>query len=413
MPFQVKIPEVGESISEVAVSRWIKKDGDYVEVDDIICEIESDKAALELPAEKAGTLKTKVKEGESIGIGDVIAEIDEAGKKPSRPAKEKSTEEEKKVELKESGQSVQQKPKRISPVAAKILHEAGVLSENVTGTGQSGRITKQDAMAAANQSVTADTVSGDGRDTGSDGQPAMKTSSSFRSRSTEKQKLSALRRTIARRLVAAKNETAMLTTFNEVDLSEVKAVRSKYKEIFQEKYDIGLGFMSFFTRAVCIALREWPVVNGILDGEDIEYHDYCDIGIAVSTPRGLVVPVVRNAESLSLAEIEREIADLAARARNNKLSIEEMSGGTFTITNGGVFGSLMSTPILNSPQSAILGMHKIMDRPVAINGEIVIRPMMYLALSYDHRIIDGRESVSFLIRIRELLEDPHRLLLQI
>lgn len=413
MPFQVKIPEVGESISEVAVSRWIKKDGDYVEVDDIICEIESDKAALELPAEKAGTLKTKVKEGESIGIGDVIAEIDEAGKKPSRPAKEKSTEEEKKVELKESGQSVQQKPKKISPVAAKILHEAGVLSENVTGTGQSGRITKQDAMAAANQSVTADTVSGDGRDTGSDGQPAMKTSSSFRSRSTEKQKLSALRRTIARRLVAAKNETAMLTTFNEVDLSEVKAVRSKYKEIFQEKYDIGLGFMSFFTRAVCIALREWPVVNGILDGEDIEYHDYCDIGIAVSTPRGLVVPVVRNAESLSLAEIEREIADLAARARNNKLSIEEMSGGTFTITNGGVFGSLMSTPILNSPQSAILGMHKIMDRPVAINGEIVIRPMMYLALSYDHRIIDGRESVSFLIRIRELLEDPHRLLLQI
>jgi 2-oxoglutarate dehydrogenase E2 component (dihydrolipoamide succinyltransferase) len=405
MAFKIKIPEIGESINEVTISRWLKNDGDYVEVDELICEIESDKAALEVPSEKAGILKIIAKEDETIAVGATIAEIETSAKKPKKT-----------VEAVEDGkveqtQKAMEKGAKVSPVAAKILQEAGVSIESVTGSGNGGRIVKDDALDAIQQrKETAHKSTDDDTE-----KEATEEISSIKagSRNEARKKLSTLRKTIARRLVAAKNETAMLTTFNEVDLSSIKQIRVNYKEIFKKKFDIGLGFMSFFTRAACIALKEWPALNAYIEDDEIVYHEFCDIAIAVSTPRGLVVPVIRNAEGLPLVEIERKIAGLAERARDNKLSIDEMTGGTFTITNGGVFGSLMSTPIINAPQSAILGMHKIMDRPMALDGEVVVRPMMYLALSYDHRIIDGRESVGFLVRIRELLEDPHRMLLEV
>ena len=405
MSFEIKIPEIGESINEVTISRWLKNDGDYVEVDELICEIESDKATLEMPSEKAGILKIIAKEDETIAVGATIAEIETSAKKPKQAVE---TVQEEKVE---QSQKAMEKGTKVSPVAAKILQEAGVSIENVIGSGNGGKIIKDDALDAIKQrkEIADKSTDGDMEKEAIEDMPSVKAGS----RNEERKKLSTLRKTIARRLVAAKNETAMLTTFNEIDLSSIKQIRVNYKEIFKKKFDIGLGFMSFFTRAACIALKEWPAVNAYIEDDEIVYHEFCDIAIAVSTPRGLVVPVIRNAEGLPLVEIERTIASLAERARDNKLSIEEMTGGTFTITNGGVFGSLMSTPIINAPQSAILGMHKIMDRPMAIDGEVVIRPMMYVALSYDHRIIDGRESVNFLVRIKELLEDPHRMLLEV
>jgi len=425
MILEVKVPPVGESITEVTIASWLKKDGDMVETDEIICELDSDKATFELTAEKAGKLQILSGEGETVAVGAVVAKIDTeaVGAAAAEPPATKPAGEEQ-APAPPPVQPVEQpapaappsngghKP-RVSPVASKILAEAHLSAEAVTGTGPGGKITKDDALRAAGQGK-------DGSETtaapvAKEAAPpaAIPPAQPAGSRNERREKLSTLRRTIARRLVAAKNETAMLTTFNEADMSAIMALRKQYKDKFKDRYEVNLGFMSFFTRAVCIALSEFSQVNAFIDGDSLIFHDYCDIGIAVSTDRGLVVPIIRNAESLSLAEIESEVLRLATRARNNQLTIEEMTGGTFTITNGGVFGSLMSTPILNTPQSAILGMHKIMERPVAVNGEIVIRPMMYLAVSYDHRVIDGKESVSFLVRIKELLEDPSRMLLKI
>ncbi len=421
MILEIKVPPVGESITEVTIASWLKKDGDMVEADEIICELDSDKATFELTAEKAGKLQILSGEGDTVAVGAVVAKIDTeaAGavvaeapaeepteeKQPAPPPAEPVTNPTPAVPPSNDGH----KP-RVSPVASKILAEAHLSAEAVKGTGPGGKITKDDALRAAKQGGD-----GSGGKAAPEAKEAVPSPAALQpgSRNERKESLSTLRRTIARRLVAAKNETAMLTTFNEADMSAIMALRKQYKDKFKDRYEVNLGFMSFFTRAVCIALNEFPQVNAFIDGDSLIFHDYCDIGIAVSTERGLVVPVIRNAESLSLAEIESEVLRLATRARNNQLTIEEMTGGTFTITNGGVFGSLMSTPILNTPQSAILGMHKIMERPVVVNGEIAIRPMMYLAVSYDHRVIDGKESVSFLVRVKELLEDPTRMLLEI
>jgi len=403
MALEIKVPTVGESITEVTVAQWLKTDGDYVEMDEVICELESDKATFELNAEAAGTLKTMAAEGDTIEVGSIICSIDTSASAPaaSAPAKETaSSNDSAPVAKAETSSNSNYASGTPSPAAQKILNEKGIDPASVNGSGKDGRITKDDANnAKANapksaESATAETSS-----------PA-----SF-SREVSSEKMSNLRKTVAKRLVAAKNETAMLTTFNEVDMKPIMDIRKKYKEMFKEKHEIGLGFMSFFTKAICEALKEYPSVNSYINGENVEYHNYCDISIAVSAPKGLVVPVIRNAESLGLAEIEKEVSRLAGKARNNKLTIEEMTGGTFTITNGGVFGSMMSTPIINPPQSAILGMHNIVERPVVVNGEIVARPMMYIALSYDHRIIDGRESVSFLVKVKQLLEDPIRLML--
>lgn len=408
MGLEIKIPPVGESISEVTLSRWIKNDGDYVEMDEIIAELESDKATFELTAEKAGVLKTKVSEGETIAVGTVVCEIDTDAKAATAPAPaEKAAPAAAKEEKPAAAPSMVAEPSSSyasghpSPAAAKILAEKGVDTAAVSGTGKDGRITKEDAMAAANKPAAA-------KPAATSPAAAPKVAGA---RNARREKMSNLRKTVARRLVTVKNETAMLTTFNEVDMSPIMELRGKYKDKFKEKFGVGLGFMSFFTKAVCEALKEFPAVNAMIDGEEIVYHDYADISIAVSAPKGLVVPVIRNADSMNLAEIEKAVLELAGKARESKLTIEEMSGGTFTITNGGVFGSMMSTPIINAPQSAILGMHNIVERPVAVNGQVVIRPMMYVALSYDHRIIDGRESVGFLVRVKQFLEDPARLLL--
>lgn len=399
MALEIKVPTVGESITEVTLTRWLKKDGDYVEMDEVICELESDKATFELNAEAAGVLKTNAAEGDTISIGTIIGSIDTAAAKPESAAPKK---EEKKAE-KPAQPKAEEKPAAKepskedkttyasgspSPAAQKILAEKGIEASAVTGTGKDGRITKADAM---NAKLSA-------------------TSNAEKTRNQRREKMTNLRKAVSKRLVSVKNETAMLTTFNEVNMKPVMDLRAKYKDKFKETHGIGLGFMSFFVKAVCQALKEFPSVNAMIDGEEIVYNDFCDVSIAVSAPKGLVVPVVRNAEAMTFAEIEAEIARLASRARDNKLSLEEMTGGTFTITNGGVFGSLMSTPIINPPQSAILGMHNIVERPIVINGEIVARPMMYIALSYDHRIIDGRESVSFLVRVKQMLEDPIQLL---
>jgi 2-oxoglutarate dehydrogenase E2 component (dihydrolipoamide succinyltransferase) len=404
------VPTVGESITEVTLATWLKEDGGFVKLDEIIAEVDSDKATFELPAEANGILRHIAKEGDSIEIGGLICriEVTEGGSaalgskdKPSAGNDSQSS-----AEAKESYATG-----HASPAAAKILAEKGIDPSTVKGTGKDGRITKEDAENA--KKVEQPAV-----------QPAAKTAVKQEdkakeaeapkvagSRETRREKMSSLRRTISRRLVSVKNETAMLTTFNEVNMQPIMDLRKKYKEAFKEKHNTNLGFMSFFTKAACMALEEWPAVNAQLDGNEIVYNDFCDISIAVSSPKGLVVPVIRNAESLSFDQIEKEVVRLAVKARDGKLTIEEMTGGTFTLTNGGIFGSMMSTPIINAPQSAILGMHNIVERPVAENGQVVIRPMMYLALSYDHRIIDGRESVSFLVRIKQLLEDPARLLL--
>jgi 2-oxoglutarate dehydrogenase E2 component (dihydrolipoamide succinyltransferase) len=421
MEKEVKIPEVGESVSEVIIAEWLKKDGEYVKVDEPICEIDSDKASFEIPSENAGVLNILVKEGETVAVGDVIAKIDTDKKEIGKSQEDLLPETKEEVSVKTKAEKTSGEKPKVSPVAEKILSKAGISPKNVKGSGIGGRIIKEDALRALEEEETNgkecphDQVEQEEPEAAPEQekpktleQPQVQTD-----RAERREKMTTLRKTISRRLVAAKNETAMLTTFNEVNMQAIIGVRNKYKDSFKEKYEVGLGFMSFFTKAVCNALKEWPAVNAKIDGDDIVYHDYCDISIAVSTERGLVTPVVRNADKLFSAQIESEILRLAEKARAGKLSIEEMSGGTFTISNGGVFGSLIATPILNPPQSAILGMHKIEERPVVIEGQIVVRPMMYLALSYDHRIVDGRESVSFLVRVKEMLEDPARLLLEV
>ena len=401
---EIKVPTVGESINEVTLVKWLKKDGDYVERDEVIAELESEKATFELNAEQAGLLKTVGKEGDTLNIGDTVAQIDETAAKPegineqspmsNQPKAETTTASNAQPPIQKTEAAEKAKPQadvKATPVASAIIADKKVNPKDIQPSGYNGKILKEDVLSALEN-------------------PGRKPGVELFNRTEGREKMSNLRKTVSRRLVEAKNTTAMLTTFNEVDMSRIMAVRTANKDKFKEKHGVNLGFMSFFTKAVCYALAEWPAVNSYIDGESIIYHNYCDISIAVSAPKGLVVPVIRNAESLSMAEIEKKVVELATKARDNKLSMEEMQGGTFTITNGGVFGSLMSTPIINIPQSAILGMHKIQERPVVVDGQIVARPMMYLALSYDHRIIDGRESVSFLVRVKELLENPELLL---
>ncbi len=404
----IKVPTVGESISEVTLLKWTKKDGEYVERDEVIAELESEKATFEVNAEQAGLLKLgSIGEGDTIKIGDVLASIDETAAKPEggNPKAEAgdqkteagSQQAEVKVEAAQvaSAAPVAAVPNDIkaTPVASAIIADKKVDPKTVTPSGPAGKIVKDDVLAAL----------------ANPGKKAFN-GAELNSRNVRVEKMSNLRKTISRRLVEAKNTTAMLTTFNEVDMGAIMEIRTKYKDKFKEMHGVGLGFMSFFAKACAIALSEWPAVNAYIDGDSLVYHDYADISIAVSTPRGLTVPVMRNVESMSMADVEKKVVELAGKARDSKLTAEDLTGGTFTITNGGVFGSLMSTPIINIPQSAILGMHKIQDRPMVVNGQVVVRPMMYLALSYDHRIIDGRESVSFLVRVKELLENPEQLL---
>jgi len=394
---EMRVPAVGESITEVTISSWLKNDGDFVKLDEVIAEVDSDKATFELPAEGTGILRIVAQKGATLEIGALICKI-ELSDTASAPAVAATP-----IAAPANAPAASKDgyaAGHASPAAAKIMAEKGISATEVKGSGVDGRITKDDAQNA--QKPVAKPAAA----------PAPSAPKPVAgSRGESRVKMTPLRKTVSKRLVAVKNETAMLTTFNEVDMKPVMDMRSKFKDQFKEKHQIGLGFMSFFTKAVCVALQEWPAVNARIEGEEIVYNEYCDISIAVSAPKGLVVPVIRNAEAMSFAEIEKEISRLAGKARDNKLSIDEMTGGTFTITNGGVFGSLMSTPIINAPQAAILGMHNIVERPMVVNGEIVIRPMMYIALSYDHRIIDGRESVSFLVRVKQLLEDPARLLL--
>ncbi len=390
MILEMKVPSPGESISEVEIAEWLVSDGDYVEKDQTIAEVDSDKATLELPAEESGVISLKAEEGDAVAVGAVVCHIDTSATKPegqpaaaavkTAPAPQATTP--------TPTQSTTYASGTASPAARKIIAEKGLDTNAISGSGRDGRITKEDAVKAV---------------------PSMGTAAG--DRPTSRKKMSMLRRKVAERLVAAKNETAMLTTFNEVDMAPIFALRAKHKEVFKEKHDVGLGFMSFFTKAVVRALKEFPDVNSMIDGNEQILHDYCDISVAVSGPKGLMVPVVRNAEELSFKEIEAEIKRLAIRARDGQITVDEMTGGTFTISNGGVFGSMLSTPIINPPQSAILGMHNILERPVAVNGKVEIRPMMYVALSYDHRIIDGRESVGFLVAIKEALEDPVALLM--
>lgn len=396
MILEMKLPSPGESITEVEIAQWMVADGDYVEQDQIICEIDSEKATLELAAEQSGTIELIAREGDAVAVGSVVCKIDTSAEGEAKASeKEPEVAEAPPAEAKEKKAAPQPpavKPAvkddsyakgHPSPAAKKIMDEKGVTS--VSGTGPGGRVTKSDVLEA---------LSG-----GKKG-----------SRDIDRKKMSMLRRKLSQRLVAVKNETAMLTTFNEVDMSGIMELRSRMKEKFLEKHGVKLGFMSFFTKAVTAALEEFPAVNSMIDGEELLYHSYCDVAIAVSSPKGLMVPVLRNAEMMSFAEVEGGIAALAKKARDGKLSMEEMTGGTFTITNGGVFGSMMSTPIINPPQSAILGMHNIVQRPIAVDGKVVIRPMMYIALSYDHRVIDGRESVGFLVKVKEYIEDPTLLL---
>jgi len=383
---EIKVPTVGESISEVTLVQWLKKDGEWVNRDELLCELESEKATFELNAEQAGILHHVAKEGDTLHIGDVACNIDETAEKPAsakadapqdtpRPAAAKETTPAAPASSAPVAPAAGEKPAAVSakatPVANAIMADKKIKPDGVKGSGSMGRILKSDVLAALEN-------------------PGRMPGTPLFSREDQPKKMSNLRKTISRRLVEAKNTTAMLTTFNEADMSRIMDIRKVNKDTFKQQHGVGLGFMSFFTKACCIALQEWPAVNSYIDGDNLIYHDYCDISIAVSAPKGLVVPVIRNAESLSMAEIEKEVLTLATKARENKLSVEEMTGGTFTITNGGVFGSLMSTPIINIPQSAILGMHKIQERPMVIDGKIEIRPMMYLALSYDHRVIDGR-----------------------
>ena len=391
---EIKIPSIGESISEVTLLKWTQPEGAWVERDQVIAELESEKATFEVNAEQAGTLQQLAKEGDSLRIGDIVAKIDETAARPAEvPVADKTEAPAAAPATPPAAPSTAPAPKA-TPVASAIIANTQVDVAAIKPTGVHGKIVKQDVL---------DVLKNPGKKA-FEGAELM-------SRNLRQEKMSNLRKTISRRLVEAKNSTAMLTTFNEVDMTKIMAIRKDYKDKFKELHGVNLGFMSFFAKACAVALSEWPTVNASIDGDQIIYHDYADISIAVSTPRGLTVPVVRNVESLSMADIERKVVELAGKARDSKLTAEELQGGTFTITNGGVFGSLMSTPIINIPQSAILGMHKIQDRPMAVNGQVVILPMMYLALSYDHRIIDGRESVGFLVRVKELLENPSWLLI--
>lgn len=396
----IKVPTVGESITEVTLLKWTKPEGAYVDRDEVIAELESEKATFEVNAEQAGTLHHKAKEGDSILIGDILADIDETTTKPAaeaskpEPAVVPTTPAAPTAPMSTAPVTSVPNNVKTTPVAAAIIADKKVDTNQIKASGFAGKITKVDVLDALNNPGK---IQFAGQD--------------LFSRNVRPEKMSNLRKTISRRLVEAKNTTAMLTTFNEVDMTGIMQIRKQYKDKFKEAHGVNLGFMSFFTKACAIALTEWPTVNAFIDGDQLLYHDYADISIAVSTPRGLTVPVIRNVESLSMAGIEKKVIELAGKARDSKLTAEELTGGTFTITNGGVFGSLMSTPIINIPQSAILGMHKIQDRPMAVNGEVKILPMMYLALSYDHRIIDGRESVGFLVRVKELLENPALLLI--
>jgi 2-oxoglutarate dehydrogenase E2 component (dihydrolipoamide succinyltransferase) len=401
MIVEIKVPSPGESITEVQIARWLKKEGDVVEKDDELCEIDSDKATLTVNAEEAGQISILAKEGDTVKVGDIVCKID-TSVAPS-PKAEKTETAAPTAKVVESAKA-SPAPTLVTdskndsyakgtpaPAAKKLMEENKIPANVISGTGKDGRITKGDVLDLMAKGF----------------KPSSKEEIT---RDTDRQKMSSLRKKLAQRLVAVKNETAMLTTFNEVDMSAIMAIRAKYKDAFKEKYGVNVGFMSFFTKAVTEALQLFPAVNAMIDGEEIVYHKYCDIGIAVSAPKGLVVPVLRNAEAMSLADIENGIKNLAVKARENKITIDDMTGGTFTITNGGVFGSMMSTPIINPPQSAILGMHNVVERPVAINGEVKIRPIMYVALSYDHRIIDGRESVGFLVKVKEMLENPTKML---
>lgn len=394
---EMKVPSPGESITEVEIATWLVKDGDYVEKDQAIAEVDSDKATLELPAEASGIITLKAEEGDAVAVGQVVCLIDTSAAKPSgsAPAAEEAPKaEEKKEEIKAapapaSAPAATYATGSASPAAKKILDEKSIDAGSVQGTGKDGRVTKEDALNAT---------------------PSMGTPTGG-PRGTERKKMSMLRRKVAERLVEAKNTTAMLTTFNEVNLTEVNKLRTEFKDAFKAKHNASLGFMSFFTKAVTRALQLFPDVNSMIDGQEQIKFDFADISIAVSGPKGLMVPVVRNAELLSFRGVEAEIKRLATRARDGQITVDEMTGGTFTITNGGVFGSMLSTPIINPPQSGILGMHNIIERPIAVNGQVVIAPMMYIALSYDHRIIDGRESVGFLVAVKEALENPMELLM--
>lgn len=394
------VPVVGESISEVTIAGWQKADGDLIEMDEVLCELESDKATFELNAEARGILKIAAQEGEIIDIGALICKIEvmEGGDTSTVSTNDAAPSPMPASTSNATGHAAGHP----SPAAGKILAEKGINPNEVNGTGVGGRITKEDAANAQKAAPKASAPAEVSAPTSVGG-----------TRNQERKKMSGMRKTIAKRLVEVKNETAMLTTFNEVDMKPIMDLRKKYKEMFKDKKETNLGFMSFFTKACTIALQEWPAVNAYIDGNEMVFNDYCDVSIAVSSPKGLVVPVIRNAEQMNFAQIEKEVVRLAVKARDGKLSIPEMQGGTFTITNGGIFGSMLSTPIINAPQSAILGMHNIVERPVAINGQVEIRPIMYLALSYDHRVIDGKESVSFLVRVKQLLEDPARMLLEI
>ena len=390
MIVEMPVPSPGESISEVEIAQWLVKDGDYVEKDQTIAEVDSDKATLDLPAQESGTITLKAEEGDTVLVGNIVCLIDTSGKKTSKKNKAENT----KIEIVKDSKkdTVVNIEKDItfasgspSPAARKILDEKGIKSEDVIGSGKNGRISKEDALKAL---------------------PKVDVDSISKNRKVESSKMSLLRRKVSQRLVAVKNQTAMLTTFNEVNMTPIFEIRKKYKETFKSKHDVSLGFMSFFTKAVVFALKDFPDVHSMIDGDQQIKFDFYDISIAVSGPKGLMVPVVRDAQKLTFSGIEKEIKRLAIKARDGLITVEDMSGGTFTISNGGVFGSMLSTPILNPPQSAILGMHNIIERPIAVEGKVEIHPMMYLALSYDHRIIDGKESVGFLLKIKELLENP-------
>lgn len=393
MILEMKVPSPGESITEVEIAQWLVEDGDYVEKDQAIAEVDSDKATLELPAEASGIITLKAEEGEAVKVGQVVCLIDTSAERPdgaTAPAEKSAPSEPAEDQHSESQASAKEEEKNYatgspSPAARKILDEKGIDPTEVRGTGRDGRITKEDAEKA---------------------KPSMGTPPPGAERGVKRTKLSLLRRKVAERLVSAKNETAMLTTFNEADMSEVFRLRSEYKEAFKEKHGVSLGFMSFFTKAVIRALELYPAVNSMIDGKEMLTYEFCDISIAVSGPKGLMVPVIRNAEKLTFRGVEAEVKRLAIRARDGQITVDEMTGGTFTISNGGVFGSMLSTPIINPPQSGILGMHNIVDRPIVREGEIVVAPIMYIALSYDHRIIDGRESVGFLVAVKEAIENP-------
>ena len=390
---ELKVPSPGESITEVTISKWLVNTGDVVEKDQELAEIESDKATLTINAEEAGKIEVLAKDGDVVKVGDVVCRIDTSVKpEPKAKIAEPKSEAPKKETVQPAKETITpvNADVKMSPVARNIAVENSVTPAALQGSGPHGRIMKNDVLQAMAKGFGSGSASG--------------------TRNERKEKMTPLRKKLSERLVSVKQQTAMLTTFNEVDMSAIMNLRAKYKDQFKEKFGVNIGFMSFFTKAVCEALQQFPAVNAYIDGENIIYHDYCDVGIAVSAPKGLMVPVIRNAEVMSLAQIESEIKRLALKARDSKLTIDEMNGGTFTITNGGVFGSLMSTPIINPPQSAILGMHNVVDRPVAVNGQVVIRPMMYIALSYDHRIIDGKESVSFLVKVKEMVENPVKLL---